>query len=101
MKTVKNLSQLKKALTVGAEFEIVEHFLKPAWTGQKRVVKYVQTNGIYSALAGEPEAELSNLNRGRGIWLPFDKASNWIFNPDGTITNINIRGVKAFTIRLA
>ena len=95
-----NFSQLKKRLSKGAKFEIVEHFLKPDWTGQKRVVKNTQTNGIYSAIDGDPDGELSNLNYGKGIWMPFNKASNWIFNSDGTITNINIRGAKAFTIKL-
>lgn len=97
---MKNLSELKRALVKGARFEIVEHFLKPSWTGQKREVKNVQTNGIYSAIADEPENELSNLNYGKGIWMPFDKASNWQFNEDGTITNVNVRGVKSFTIRM-
>lgn len=98
---VKNFSQLKKYLSrEGAKFTIEEHYLKPQWMEQKRVVKTVQTNGIYSAIDGEPDNELSNLNYGKGIWMPFDKATNWIFNPDGTITNVNIRGVKAFTIKL-
>ena len=98
---VTNLSQLKKYLTrEGAKFTIVEHHIKPQWTGQKRVVKTTQTNGIYSAIDGEPDNELSNLNYGKGIWMPFDKAANWTFNSDGTITNVNIRGVKAFTLKL-
>lgn len=97
---MKNLSQLKKALVKGAKFTIVEHFIKPDWTGQKRIVKNVQTNGIYSGIDGDPEDELSNLNYGKGIWLSFDKATNWLFGSDGTATFTNIRGVKCFTLKL-
>ena len=97
---ITNLSQLKKALTKGAKFQIVEHYIKPAWTGQKRVVKNVQTNGIYSAIDGEPGSELSNLNYGKGIWLSFDKAANWVFGNDNTATYTNVRGAKCFTLKV-
>lgn len=94
---VKNLSQLKKALVLGARFDIVEHFNKPEWTGQKRVVKTVQTNGIYSAIAGEPDSPLSNSNYGKGIWLAFDKASNWTFD-NGIATYVNNMGRACFSL---
>lgn len=99
-KKINNLAQLKRALAVGTRFRIVKHYLKPEWTGQERVVQIVQTNGIYSGIAGEPDHKLSNLNYGKGIWLPFEKASNWVFE-NGQATAINKQdGQKVFTLEM-
>lgn len=97
---VKNLSQLKKALTMGTKFVMVEHFIRPEFKGQKRIVKVVQTNGIYSAIDGEPDNPLSNVNYGKGLWLSFGKASDWTFD-NGIATCINQRGVKCFSLKLS
>ena len=96
---IKNLSQLKKALKVGARFEMVEHFLKPEYTGQKRVVQVVQSNAIYSGIDGEPENPLSTCNYGKGLFLQFGKASDWVFE-NGLCTATNIRGAKCFSLRV-
>ena len=95
---VTNLSQLKKALVKGARFEMVEHFLKPEYTGQKRVVQVVQTNAIYSGILGEPENPLSVCNYGKGLFMQFGKASDWKF--DNGLCTCNLRGKPCFTLRL-
>lgn len=76
---IKNLSQFKKAMKNGCTFKIVEHFIKPDYVGQVRCVQVLQTNGMYTGIAGQPTAEVSRQNRGRGSWIEFGKASDWIF----------------------
>ena len=98
---VKNLAQLKKALAVGAKYEVLEHFTHPEYKGQKRVVQKVQTNGVYSGIADEPDCKFSMLNHGKGCWTGFEKASSWVFSTDGSITLLNPRtGEKVMVIRL-
>lgn len=66
-KQIKNLAQLKRALTRGAAFTI-------SWTTkvpQNRIVNIVQTNGIYSINPDKAGTE----NSGRGIWLDYGKAA--------------------------
>ena len=43
---VRNLNQLKKALTVGAKIEVVKQFFHPIHEGEIREVTKVQTNAI-------------------------------------------------------
>ena len=50
-----NLSQLKKALTAGAEFEIVGH-CRPECLGQSRRVNIANTAGFYSVIPDEPDS---------------------------------------------
>lgn len=95
---ITNLSQLKKALIKGAKFEIVEHYLHPEYVGQKRVVQFTQTNAIWSGIDGEPDNPISRINDGRGLFLPFGKASNWAFE-DGVATSL-YGGRKCFSLRL-
>ena len=80
---IENHSQLKKALkNVGTKFKFVAHWRKDL-VGQVRVVKSAQTNGVFNAVDGQPNHELSLCNDGRGIMLYFEKASQWSFK-DGT-----------------
>ena len=95
---IKNLSQLKRALKVGARFEIVEHYIKPAYTGQIRRVQVVQTNGLYTGIDGKPDDPVSKSNYGKGSWIEFRKASNWEFS-DGCCTQSCARG-KVWKIRV-
>lgn len=76
---VKNLAELKRALAAGVPFEVVEHFIHPDYTGQKRVVQKMQTNGMYTGIYGDPDAPLSKVNYGKGSWIDFGKASDWTF----------------------
>lgn len=103
--TIRNLSQLKKALTRGRAFEIVEQFVKPEMSGQIRRVEVVQTNGIYSHAIGGCDAEtqsmINNWNYGKGSWVSFGKASDWVF--DGTNCTLSVTRTdthKVWTIRV-
>lgn len=79
---IKNLSQLKRAIQVGTVFEIVEHYVRPEYAGQKRVIQVVQTNGFYSGIYGDPNDKISKANYGKGVRMEFGKASNWEFRND-------------------
>ena len=73
-----NLSQLKKALTRGAEFEIVGH-CRPECIGQIRCVNIANTAGFYSVIPDEPESKISLANGGKGSFLGWSKARFWKF----------------------
>ena len=95
---IKNLSQFKKAMQNGCIFEIVEHFIKPEYTGQIRCVQVMQTNGMYTGIAGNPNAEISKMNRGKGSWIEFGKAGDWTF-PDG-LCKQSTRGNPIWTLKV-
>ena len=72
--TVKNLSQLKKAIKPGMMFEITDH-LRPECIGERRVVTGVNTVDFTSRKLdenGEPT--------GKDIHMEFDRAKNWSFD---------------------
>lgn len=74
--TVKNLSQLKKALKPGMMFEISDH-LRPECIGERRVVTGVTTVDFTSRKLdenGEPT--------GKDLHMEFDRAKNWTFDGD-------------------
>lgn len=92
--TIQNLSQLKKAINAKTPFVIVKHYIHPQYTGQKRVPHVLQTNAFYSiAVDDNPKyddngnplvSELvlrTNLsNCGKGVYMPYGKASDWSFD---------------------
>ena len=84
MTEIKNLAQMKKAINNGLGFVIVEHYIKPELTGQRRKPNVVQTNGFYSIVPGEPGNFVSKANEGKGFWFSYGKAKDWIFSEDGT-----------------
>ena len=72
--TVKNLSQLKKAIKPGMMFEITDH-LRPECIGERRVVTAVNTVDFTSRKLdenGEPT--------GKDLHMEFDRAKNWSFD---------------------
>ena len=78
---IKNLSQLRKALTPGAEFEIIAHN-RPEYVGQRRKVNIANTQGMYTITPNEPNSRVSNANCGKGSWLGWSKAPFWDFDGD-------------------
>lgn len=78
---IKNLSQLKKALAPGAEFEIIAH-CRPECVGQRRRVNSANTQGFYSVIPDEPQSKVSTANCGKGSWLGWSKAPFWSFDGD-------------------
>lgn len=79
MKPIQSLAHLKRSLYVGATFEITKHW-KETLTEHIRQVKEVNTQGIYSILRDFPESSISQANNGRGVYLPWGKASAWRFS---------------------
>ena len=75
---INNLSQLKKALIVGAEFEIVAH-CRPECVGSTRRINYVNTIGFYSVIPDEPNCKVSLANYGKGSFLGWSRAGFWKF----------------------
>ena len=72
--TVKNLSQLKKAIKPGMMFEITDH-LRPECIGERRIVTGVSTVDFTSRKLdenGEPT--------GKDLHMEFDRAKNWSFD---------------------
>jgi len=72
--TVKNLSQLKKAIKPGMMFEISDH-LRPECIGERRIVTGVSTVDFTSRKLdenGEPT--------GKDLHMEFDRAKNWSFD---------------------
>ena len=77
--SIKNLSQLKKALASGHNFKILAHYKHPEWSGQVRTVKEMGATIMYTGLLGHPESRIDNLNDGKGCYFNFGKASDWTF----------------------
>lgn len=74
--TIKNLSQLKKAIKPGMMFEITDH-LRPECIGERRIVTGVSTVDFSSRKLdenGEPT--------GKDLHMEFDRAKNWTFDGD-------------------
>lgn len=78
---IKNLTQLKKALTPGATFEIVGH-CRPEVIGQTREINIANTQGFYSIIPDEPQSKVTTANCGKGSWLGWSKAPFWEFSED-------------------
>lgn len=77
---IKNLTQLKNAISKGTCFIIHRHLLKPEYTGQIRKPNKIQTNGFYSIVLNDPENEVTKANAGKGTWFDYGKASDWTFD---------------------
>lgn len=82
---IKNLSQFKKAMKDGKCFQIVEHFIRPEYSGTIRKPNIVQTNGMYSINPNKLDSKETLANNCKGSWIEFGKASDWKFHEDGTI----------------
>ena len=110
MKTISNLSQLKryffdratvvdgrKIFTApvpdisegSAYFEILKH-VRPDNVGQIRKVRFVCksefTTVIIAGASNEIIQRSFDVNNGRGIYMDFGKASDWEFGDDGIIS---------------
>lgn len=72
--TVKNLSQLKKAIQPGMMFEITDH-LRPECIGERRIVTGVSTVDFTSRKLDE-----NGKPTGKDLHMEFDRAKNWTFD---------------------
>ena len=78
--TVKNLSQLKKAIKPGMMFEITDH-LRPECIGERRIVTGVSTVDFTSRKLDENGEPM-----GKDLHMDFDRAKNWAFD-GGALTS--------------
>ena len=76
---IKNLAQLKRAISGKSAFVIVKHYVRPDFEGQVRQPNVVQTNGFYSVIKGDQAHQVSQFNGGRGSWIDYGKAGDWEF----------------------
>lgn len=72
--TVKNLSQLKKAIKPGMMFEITDH-LRPECIGERRIVTGVSTVDFTSRKLDENGEPMD-----KDLHMDFDRAKNWAFD---------------------
>lgn len=93
---IKNFTQLKRAIEARTPFDVIEHYMHPEYTGQKRIPNYVQTNGFYSVIRDNEKHECNSYNRGKGIRCDYGKArENWEFNGE-TVTLLTTRYESKF-----
>lgn len=76
---IQNLAQFKKAMKEGKRFQIIEHFTFPERNGEIRKANVIQTNGMYTVIPDNPDHRISQANHGKGSWIEFGKASDWVF----------------------
>ena len=79
---IKNLSQLKKALVPGVEFEILLHY-RPECIGQIRRITKSNTTGFYSAIVSKHGNQANTGNNGLGLYLEWGPAKIWTFDAEG------------------
>ena len=79
---IKNLSQLKKLLVKGTEFEITGH-CRPEVIGERYAVNYADTTGIYNIIPSKPDHKVTKANGGKGSYLGWSKSAFWDFREDG------------------
>lgn len=75
---IQNLSQLKRKLVAGTEFEITAH-CRPEYIGEVCRVTKSGTQSFYSILPADPESKVSKANKGLGSQLFWSNAPYWTF----------------------
>ena len=85
---MRTMTELKKILTVGAEFEIIDAH-RTETIGQIRSVNYANTQGIYTIIPAEPDSKITKANGGKGSYLEWKSAKYWRFKGDNTVAVYN------------
>jgi hypothetical protein len=80
--------ELKKTLTVGAEFTILDSH-RVETIGQVRRVNYANTQGVYTIIPAEPDSTISKSNGGRGSYLEWRAAKYWRFKEENVVALYN------------
>lgn len=82
---IKNFAELKRTLKEGAIFMAINH-RQGNMIGLKREVNIVQTTGLYTKVVDQPDHEWSTCNGGRGAYMQYGKAKDYLFDTnDNTI----------------
>ena len=85
---MRTMTELKKTLTVGAEFEITDAH-RAETIGQIRRVNYANTQGIYTTIPAEPDSTVTKANGGKGSYLDWKSAKYWRFKEDNVVAVYN------------
>ncbi len=75
---MRTMTELKRTLVVGAEFEITDH-CRPETIGEVRRVNKANTQGFYTTIPADPKSKTSTANGGKGSWLGWSSAKFWRF----------------------
>ncbi len=82
---MRSLSDLKRTLAVGVEFEITGHARAEA-VGENRRITYVNTQGFYSINPSAPDGKAAKANGGKGFYLGWGAAKFWRFKENNVVT---------------
>ena len=85
---MRTMTELKKTLTVGAEFEIIDAH-RAETIGQIRRVNFANTQGIYTIIPAEPNSKVTKGNGGKGSYLDWKSAKYWRFKEDNIVAAYN------------
>ena len=85
---MRTMTELKKTLTIGAEFKILDSH-RAETIGQVRRVNYANTQGIYTIIPSEPDSAATKANGGRGSYLGWGAAKYWRFKEDNVVALYN------------
>lgn len=81
---MRTMTELKRTLTVGAEFEITDAH-RAETIGEIRRVNYANTQGIYTIIPADPDGKLSKANGGKGSFLGWSAAKYWRFKENNVV----------------
>lgn len=85
---MRTMTELKRILTVGAEFEITDAH-RAETIGEVRRVNYANTQGIYTIIPADPNCKVSTCNGGKGSFLSWGAAKFWRFKENNVVTLYN------------
>jgi hypothetical protein len=85
---MRRMVELKRALSVGAEFEITDS-CRAETIGQIRRVNYANTQGIYTVIPDDPDSKITKANGGKGSYLEWNSAKHWRFKEDNVVALYN------------
>ncbi|GHV34267.1 hypothetical protein FACS1894187_04500 [Synergistales bacterium] len=81
---MRTMTELKRTLVVGAEFEITDHCRAEA-IGEIRRVNHANTQGIYTIIPTNPDGKISKSNGGKGSFLGWSAAKFWRFKENNVV----------------
>lgn len=97
MNTIKNFTQMKKAMAEKREFIILDHWRTES-IGDIRVPNVLQTNGVYTVDKDKPESEVSKANGGKGRMFWYGKAADYDFLEDRIVQYSEADREKAYMV---
>ena len=75
---IENLTQLKKVMKQGTQFEVIAHW-RADYVGQIRKVTFANKHGFFSIVVSDPTHRINKGNGGKGPALGWNEVSAWSF----------------------